>query len=53
MGLPRVLKNYNLFNDGESYMGQVEEVTLPKLARKTEDYRGAGLLLGSPKGRKQ
>lgn len=43
MGLPRVLKNYNLFNDGESYMGQVEEVTLPKLARKTEDYRGAGM----------
>lgn len=43
MGLPSKLKNFNLFNDGESYMGQVPEVTLPKLSRKMEDYRAAGM----------
>lgn len=43
MALPRSLKNFNLFNDGDSYVGQVEEVTLPTLTRKTEDYRGGGM----------
>lgn len=43
MSLPSKLKNFNLFVDGESYVGQVAEVTLPKLARKTEDYRGGGM----------
>ena len=43
MGLPSKLKNFNLFNDGESYMGQVPEVTLPKLSRKMEEYRAAGM----------
>jgi uncharacterized protein len=43
MGMPTKLKNFNLFNGGVSYMGQVEEVNLPKLARKMEDWRGAGM----------
>lgn len=43
MGLPNKLKNLNLFNEGNSYLGQVKSVTLPKLARKTEDYRGGGM----------
>lgn len=43
MGLPNTLKNFNLFNDGGSYMGQVEEVKLPKLARKMEEFRGGGM----------
>ncbi|CAN7192004.1 phage major tail tube protein [Trinickia sp. LjRoot230] len=43
MALPKKLKAMNLFNDGESYIGQVTEVTLPKLTRKTESYRGAGM----------
>lgn len=43
MSLPRKLKNFTLFNDGVSYAGEVPEVTLPKLARKTEDYRGGGM----------
>lgn len=43
MGLPRKLKNMNLFNDGENYQGVVEEVTLPKLTRKLEAYRGGGM----------
>lgn len=43
MGLPRTLKNFNLFNDGKSCMGEVEEVKLPKLSRKMDDYRGGGM----------
>lgn len=43
MALPRVLKNFNLFNDAASYMGVAEEVKLPKLSRKTADFRGGGM----------
>lgn len=43
MALPRKLKNCNLFNDGNNYLGQIEEVTLPKLSRKMEDWRGGGM----------
>lgn len=43
MGLPSKLKNFNVFNDGKSYMGQVPEITLPKLSRKMEEYRAAGM----------
>lgn len=43
MAMPRKLKNLNLFNDGNSYIGQVAEVTLPKLTRKMEDWRGGGM----------
>ena len=43
MALPRKLKNLNLFNDGNSYLGVVKSVTLPALARKMESYRGGGM----------
>lgn len=43
MGFPQKLKNFNLFNDGDSYMGQVGEINLPKLTRKMEEWRGAGM----------
>lgn len=43
MALPRKLKNLNLFNDGNNYLGQVESVTLPKLSRKMEEWRGGGM----------
>ncbi|MCF5956493.1 phage major tail tube protein, partial [Xanthomonas perforans] len=36
MALPKKLKALNLFNDGESYLGQVVEVKLPTLSRKME-----------------
>ena len=42
MSLPKKLKNFVLFNDGNAYLGEVPEVTLPKLVTKMEDYR-AGL----------
>lgn len=43
MSFPSKLKNFNLFNDGNNYQGQVAEIDLPKLTRKTEDWRGAGM----------
>ncbi|UCV02310.1 phage major tail tube protein [Dechloromonas denitrificans] len=43
MALPSNLKNFNLFNDGNSLMGVAEEVALPKLSRKMEEFQGAGM----------
>lgn len=43
MGMPRTLKNCNVFNEGQSYMGEIAEIALPKLARKMEKYRGGGM----------
>ena len=43
MGMPSKFKNFNLFNDGISYLGQVPELTLPKLSRKMEDYVAGGM----------
>ena len=43
MALPKKLKALNLFNNGESYLGQVVEVKLPTLSRKMEEYRGGGM----------
>ncbi|WP_337263321.1 MULTISPECIES: phage major tail tube protein [unclassified Serratia (in: enterobacteria)] len=44
MGLPRKLKLFNYYLNGNSYLGQVEEVTLPKFTVKTEDYQGGGMI---------
>lgn len=43
MALPAKLKLFNIFNDGHSYLGQGTELTLPKLSRKMEEYRGGGM----------
>jgi P2 family phage contractile tail tube protein len=43
MGMPRKLKGFNLFHNGENFVGQVAEVTLPKLTRKMEDWQGGGM----------
>jgi P2 family phage contractile tail tube protein len=43
MGLPRKLKNFATFVDGENYMGETPEVTLPTLSRKMEEYRAGGM----------
>ncbi|WP_338498024.1 phage major tail tube protein [Delftia tsuruhatensis] len=43
MGLPRKLKNFATFIDGENYMGEMPEVTLPTLTRKVEEYRAGGM----------
>src|SRR5450830_564930 len=43
MGLPKKLKNFALFVDGVSYVGETEEITLPKLTRKMEKFRSGGM----------
>lgn len=43
MALPKKLKYLNLFNDGHHYLGIVSSLTLPKLTRKLENYRGGGM----------
>lgn len=48
MALPKKLKNMNLFNEGNSYMGMVASVTLPKLERKKENWRGGGMNAAVP-----
>lgn len=44
MALPNALKNFNVFADGISLMGQVEEIALPKLARKMDTFQGGGMI---------
>ncbi|WP_252340946.1 phage major tail tube protein, partial [Escherichia coli] len=44
MAMPRKLKLMNVFLNGYSYQGVAKSVTLPKLTRKLENYRGAGVV---------
>ncbi len=44
MALPKVLKNFNFFVDGVGFTGRAEEITLPKVTHKMEEYQGAGML---------
>ena len=41
--LPKILKNFNVYVDGRGYAGRVDEITLPKLTIKTDEYQGAGM----------
>lgn len=43
MALPHVLYRFNTFINGESYLGQTEELELPKLSRKMEDFQSGGM----------
>lgn len=40
---PRKLKKMNLFQNGASFLTETKTVQLPKLARKTEGYRGGAM----------
>lgn len=42
--LPRKLKNMNLFNEGNAFLGQIAELTPPKVSHTMEDWRGGGML---------
>lgn len=44
MGFPSKLKNLNFYIDGVGYLGETEEVELPKVTLKTDDYRGGGMI---------
>ena len=41
--IPKILKNFNVYVDGRGYAGRVEEISLPKLTIKTEEFLGAGM----------
>jgi len=41
--LDDILKNMNLFVDGRGMAGNIEEITLPKLTSKTEEFRNGGM----------
>ena len=43
MPVKDILRNLNLFVDGNGYAGRVEELELPKLTVKTEEFRGGGM----------
>lgn len=42
MALPRKLKLMNFLVDGVKHLGEINEVTQPKLAMKVEEYRTGG-----------
>lgn len=42
--LPAKLKQFNAFNDGASYLGQVKSLELPKLTMASEDVRTGGMI---------
>lgn len=44
MGFPSKLVDMNLYGDGDSWKGQIAEMTIPKLVVKMEDWRGGGML---------
>jgi len=43
MALPKKLKNFNVYIEGEGYAGRAKEIELPKLLRNMADYRAAGM----------
>jgi len=44
MALPSKLKFLNLFNDGNTYIGELTEFKLPTLTRKVEEFRAGGMV---------
>ena len=42
--MPRKLKLMNLFNEGQSYLGETNSLTLPVLKKLTEPFRAGGML---------
>lgn len=43
MAVPSKLKKFNVFGDGNNWLGIVDEMELPKIKKKIEDYIGAGM----------
>lgn len=44
MKMPRQLKDMNVFNATDTFAGQCKSFTRPKIAMKTETWRGGGML---------
>lgn len=43
MALPKKLKYFNMFFDGDNYFGMVPEITPAKLTKKLEEYQAGGM----------
>lgn len=43
MSLPKKLKKFVLFNEGQMYLGDIDEIVLPKLTAKMQEWRGGGM----------
>lgn len=43
MALPKILKDFNLFGDGNNWQGQINTITPPELARRMVEYEGGGM----------
>lgn len=43
MALPKKLKHFNLFGNGDNWQGMIGSLTLPPLVRQMEEYRGGGM----------
>ncbi|WP_251978570.1 phage major tail tube protein [Salinicola avicenniae] len=43
MALPNILKDFNLFGDGNNWQGQIPSLTMPELARRMAEYEGGGM----------
>ncbi len=43
MAIPKILRLFTLFVNGDNYLGKIPSVTLPKITRKTDDYQGGGM----------
>ncbi|MEQ5834215.1 phage major tail tube protein [Marinobacter sp. NFXS9] len=43
MALPKKLKDFNLFGNGDNWQGMIASLTLPPLARQMEEFRGGGM----------
>lgn len=48
MSIPKTLRSMVLFHGSQTWLGEVSNVTLPKLTRKTSDWRGGGMPAGVP-----
>lgn len=45
MKMPKQLKGFNIFVDGENQYGVTVDISRPKIARKTEDYTPGGAMM--------
>lgn len=43
MALPKKLKHFNLFGNGDNWQGQIASLTLPPMVRQMEEFRGGGM----------
>ncbi|MDC8802552.1 phage major tail tube protein [Halomonas pacifica] len=43
MALPKILKDFNLFGDGNNWQGQIPNLTIPELSRRMVEYDGGGM----------